>query len=737
VSFDGAITHAQDGFDYSSLLALIDETPIGELLDESDVSVRLGRVLCLRHLRDMPLQRFVRTRPAVEAWMLRQPNCGRRSVQELNQLLAGHIKKQLGCAGISSSMMAMATLTLLGVSEAREARAVASPPPDWTAEGFIDWSISLLDERRQDILRRRFGLGVPEETLEEVGQTYNVTRERIRQLEAKALKELSGLGKKHRLQEALDLRRPAVWDFMRQGAEFLTRTQLYERQRDLDPRFRLALKIIGSDFARWIGRYAPAVGGGWIDPSLDAATVKAVARDLRHYVREHALPRPLSDVEKGVSPAGVAAAARLLLGWILERGYVYHKSPSVRLRRATLAHAILGNAGRPLDVLELLQLYHAHAPNDRCSDRDLLIVMEAAAHLFVEIWEGRWASVGPAPHPPKPVAAVQELTAPVASGEGTITAALEGLLSRTGPLRVSDLIAEARFELPAGRSAHSVGPILLFNPTRFVRLLPGVYALREQQPSEKELLQACDLSYLLNDHQARLFAMARRAGEPRGRFPLWSPAAEMRLCRWARTNAEPINFRSLLAVASPEDWPCDSSDKAAWLDLKVRYGRYDLERAPPQRLVRPTLDRLFAIAIELRSGGAIGFMSVNRSLGVRLDSQSAAGVLKTLQGAGMAEPAEASGDWQQPHVAGARLSEWIAQLDAERHAHGTLDWTRGVGLALAQSLGAADERFLAADVPEAGLTGEVDAFDDFVLEHRRMLTNQRLEEALNELDEDD
>lgn len=737
MSVDGAIAHDQDGLDYPSLLALIDETPIGELLDETDVSVRLGRVLSLRHLREMPLRCFVRTRPAVEAWMLRQPNCGRRSVQELNQLLAGHIKKQFGCAGIPSSMLAMATLNLLGVSEVREAKAAASPPPGWTAEGFIDWSIGLLDERRQDIVRRRFGLGVPEETLEDVGQTYNVTRERIRQLEAKALKELSAIGKKHRLREALDLRRPAVWDFLRQDAEFLTRTQLYDRQRDLDPRIRLALKIIGSDFARWIGRYAPAVGGGWIDPSLDGASVKHLARHLRHYVREHALPRPLSDLDKGVSPAGVAAAVRLLLGWTLERGYVYHKSPSVRLRRATLAHAILGNAGRPLDVLELLQLYHAHAPNDHCSDRDLLIVMEAAAHLFVEIWEGRWASVGAAPHPPGPVAAVQGLTPPVAAGEGTITAALERLLNRTGPLRVSDLIAKARSELPAGRSAHSVGPILLFNPTRFVRLLPGVYALREQQPSERELLQADDLSYLLNDHQARLFAMARRAGEAWGRFPLWSPAAEMRLCRWARINAEPIIFRSLLAVASPEDWPCDSSDKATWLDLKSRYGRYDLERAPPQRLVRPTLDRLFAIAIELRSGGAIGFMSVNRSLGVRLDSQSAAGVLRTLHDAGLAEPAEASGDWQQAYVPGARLSEWIAQLDAELHAHGALDWAQGVGLALAQSLVATDERFLEVDGPEAGLTGEVEEFDDFVLEHRRMLTNQRLEEALNELDEDD
>ncbi|SFZ80807.1 RNA polymerase primary sigma factor [Devosia enhydra] len=80
------------------------------------------------------------------------------------------------------------------------------PPPQ---EAYIDQvqtadviaeALSELDPRQADILRKRFGFdsGV-EMTLEEVGQIYGVTRERIRQIEAKALRFLSNAARVRRL----------------------------------------------------------------------------------------------------------------------------------------------------------------------------------------------------------------------------------------------------------------------------------------------------------------------------------------------------------------------------------------------------------------------------------------------------------------------------------------------------------------------------------------------------------
>jgi len=69
----------------------------------------------------------------------------------------------------------------------------------------IDDVLGKLTPRERDVIRMRFGLddGSPR-TLEEVGRHFRVTRERIRQIEAKALKKLRHPSKSRKLREFLD-----------------------------------------------------------------------------------------------------------------------------------------------------------------------------------------------------------------------------------------------------------------------------------------------------------------------------------------------------------------------------------------------------------------------------------------------------------------------------------------------------------------------------------------------------
>lgn len=71
-------------------------------------------------------------------------------------------------------------------------------------KGHVDEFLSLLPPREQKILRMRFGLETGRaHTLEEVGQEFGVTRERIRQIEAKALKKLEKHETSYKLRDYL------------------------------------------------------------------------------------------------------------------------------------------------------------------------------------------------------------------------------------------------------------------------------------------------------------------------------------------------------------------------------------------------------------------------------------------------------------------------------------------------------------------------------------------------------
>ncbi len=65
--------------------------------------------------------------------------------------------------------------------------------------------LSTLTAREEKVLRMRFGIGLPtDHTLEEVGQQFAVTRERIRQIEAKALRKLKHPSRSRKLRSFLD-----------------------------------------------------------------------------------------------------------------------------------------------------------------------------------------------------------------------------------------------------------------------------------------------------------------------------------------------------------------------------------------------------------------------------------------------------------------------------------------------------------------------------------------------------
>ena len=85
---------------------------------------------------------------------------------------------------------------------------ILSPMDSATNEGLTEATrgvLSGLTQREAKVLRMRFGIDMnTDHTLEEVGKQFDVTRERIRQIEAKALRKLRHPSRSDQLRSFLE-----------------------------------------------------------------------------------------------------------------------------------------------------------------------------------------------------------------------------------------------------------------------------------------------------------------------------------------------------------------------------------------------------------------------------------------------------------------------------------------------------------------------------------------------------
>lgn len=717
-----------------NLLAVLDDTPLAELLLADVVAARLDRMLRHTELGELGLRSFVSKREEVENWILRTPNCGRRSVLELRAYVCAHTYRALTNAGLSVEDARTAAEALL-CSQAPTEQPNGEPPEGVALQDLIGWHLDRMKPRSREILTRRFGFkGAPKQTLAEIGADLSVTRERIRQIEAQELRRIRQICTRHPLDEHLEHERERCINELFGDRTHVTYGEVDTFARRLAGHISLAVEVSGREPTAWLMSGCHQGVRGCLRPGADADLLRETAGELTARLGDSPLPRTLFSLAEDIDPELAVAAASVELGWHLSAGYVFRRRPGRRATRTVWLHALLVAVGRPIAITELLASYHEAAPTDLCSDRDLLIVMEQAAHMFLEIEEARWTALGPGGEIPRPTSEDLDANAPTDDEEiddGTVATALERALRARGPTRISILIDDALDILPSGRSPRSVGPTLLMNPSRFIRALPGVWALLSQILSEEDLAKAEAVDFLLNPTQARTYALARHAGEAWGCYPLWTPTAEMRLCRWARRHGDADLISSLLAVASIESWPTDIEDKAVWLKAKEHGARFELCFDPRPTIVYLSPERALAVALALVDQGTIGWITVNRVLRYQACAHIAAGVLDTLSRMGITIPQSGRHAWQLPHRPGPRLHEWIERLSGVIHRKGLVDWQDADLAEFSEQLLVGS---LVGNSPVVA-EDEMDELEALMAEHRRQVRTRFLQERLEEDDD--
>lgn len=91
--------------------------------------------------------------------------------------------------------------TLLDVTPDKDAEQADAGLQTESLRTDIQAAMAVLTPREREILNLAFGIGCQEMTLEEIGQRFDLTRERVRQVKEKALRKLIRYGAKDRLRQ--------------------------------------------------------------------------------------------------------------------------------------------------------------------------------------------------------------------------------------------------------------------------------------------------------------------------------------------------------------------------------------------------------------------------------------------------------------------------------------------------------------------------------------------------------
>jgi RNA polymerase sigma factor (sigma-70 family) len=143
------------------------------------------------------LSRLMRDPAARVRWAVAENKKTPPSVRAEHEAYREHPALRAGLAALTPDEARASGVTLLGDShlgDFMEHKAVVSPPDAVISMNLAEQTrkvLATLRPRETRVLRLRVGIGEESDhTLEEVGQDFEVTRERIRAIEARALKKL-------------------------------------------------------------------------------------------------------------------------------------------------------------------------------------------------------------------------------------------------------------------------------------------------------------------------------------------------------------------------------------------------------------------------------------------------------------------------------------------------------------------------------------------------------------------
>lgn len=241
---------------------------------------RLANLLKIDQLEHQKsLVDFLKTYDETASRIRSLPGCGRKSIEQLDQIVSSLIEERLSICGADKgiapdlrcvlrgeliSHTSLASIVALGNIKPEDIKVSETASiEELTVAEIIAASVSSLDERQQDILLRRYGINRDEtETLEQVATSYDVTRERIRQIEKKAKQKLETNRKKKILVVALE--QEGALEKLFKNRKIVSEEQIITVSRTLTAEERLAVDLAYGDLKSFLDTESVRTEAGWV-----------------------------------------------------------------------------------------------------------------------------------------------------------------------------------------------------------------------------------------------------------------------------------------------------------------------------------------------------------------------------------------------------------------------------------------------------------------------------------------
>ncbi|WP_411833178.1 sigma factor-like helix-turn-helix DNA-binding protein [Pseudoxanthomonas mexicana] len=554
--------------------------------------------------------------------------------------------------------------------------------------------------RASAIVIARYGLGDDDEqTLDVVGQRYDVTRERVRQIEAKVIRRLQflpDLG--HQAREALSSWITQLVEGFTETGSSLTNQKIESLCDDksvVDGWILLALDVafpvtgaqkrvqqLAALADHALHRYSPFSMFCWVtDPEKSRTTYPIIEEWLDELLEsKQSLPLPADTFASllGVGIADVLAVVSAHKKFTVYAGYVCRDEPSAYVRRAIRLHVLavhLAPDSVPISQFVLWQEYRRRFEDiDACSSNDLRIAASdkrGAPHLFVLDNNNSLFALGfsSAQHgldlePRFPTPDPEVL-------RGDVGQLMNEL--RHGPATAETLAESIDMPLVSAMSQLGQRP-------NVISVTPRYYGLAG--PTSSPEAPGWRTMDLIKEDALEIIGCRLCGEEPESVYQGWTPAFEFALCKQAERDGWDC-LPQLLWVCKPKTWPLPPTDQTYWCERKTAIAQRPKAVSLPVGSRLPDPVRLLRFLLVIRQTDGLSAVMANRVTRPRGVLQQVNGTLLAILARVGALQQDAD-TWWAKHRIGPEAARWYAMLADEYLQYGELSWTKGACLEMVQ-----------------------------------------------------